>query len=85
MTDTTQMPDRRCFRYRLGEKRIFLNPESVPEGEGWVDSPAKVRAAPEKAPEASPVEVCDPPVAKSPPEKALTSEAPKRSSRKPRA
>lgn len=35
-------PDRRCWRYKLGEGRIFPDPESVPAGEGWVDSPAKV-------------------------------------------
>lgn len=38
--------DRRCFRYRVGESRLFNSPEEVPEGQGWVDSPAKVEAAP---------------------------------------
>lgn len=37
--------DRRCFRYRQGESRLFNSPEEVPEGEGWVDSPAKVEEA----------------------------------------
>ena len=40
-------PDRRCWRYRLDENgapdaRVFDQPDSVPEGEGWVDSPANV-------------------------------------------
>lgn len=40
------MTDTRCWRYRHGESRIFPSPEAVPEGEGWVDSPAKVVAPP---------------------------------------
>lgn len=38
--------DRRCWRYRKGEAQMFNSPDDVPEGEGWVDSPAKVEAEP---------------------------------------
>jgi len=34
--------DTRCWRYRDGEARIFASPDDVPNGRGWVDSPAKV-------------------------------------------
>lgn len=37
-------PDRRTWRYRQGESKIFHSPESVPEGQGWVDCPSKVAA-----------------------------------------
>lgn len=37
-------PDRRTWRYRQGESKIFHSPESVPEGQGWVDCPSKVGA-----------------------------------------
>lgn len=30
------------YMYRKGEARIFASPDDVPQGEGWVDSPAKV-------------------------------------------
>lgn len=42
--------DRRCWRYRPGEARIFATPDDVPQGEGWVDSPALVEAAPAPPP-----------------------------------
>ena len=80
MTDTTK-PDRRTFRYRLGEARIFENPESVPEGEGWVDSPAKVRPMPQ----IQPVEaVSASPVAPQPKIETPASDVPRRPGRKPR-
>jgi hypothetical protein len=28
--------------YRKGEAQLFASPEDVPQGEGWVDSPALV-------------------------------------------
>lgn len=40
------MSDRRCWRYRAGEAKIFTSPEEVPTGEGWVDSPALVVDSP---------------------------------------
>ena len=43
------------FRYRSDgeggggvEKQLFQHPDDVPEGAGWVDSPARVNDAPEK-------------------------------------
>lgn len=35
-------PDRRVWMYRQDEARIFENPESVPEGEGWVTHPSQI-------------------------------------------
>lgn len=75
------MGDRRTFRYRMGESRIFDSPESVPNGEGWVDSPAKVLPAPER----EPPEMIPAPLAPlAPPELPATGEAPGRPGRKPR-
>ena len=33
--------------YRKGEAQIFASPEDVPDGQGWVDSPALVEDTPE--------------------------------------
>lgn len=49
ITDFTK-PDRRCWRYRLDENgaldaRIFAQPDIVPDGEGWADSPADAAPA----------------------------------------
>ncbi len=84
MIEASETPDRRCWRYKLGESRVFLNPESVPEGEGWVDSPAKVRPVPEKPQIAPLVAISTPEVHPEPPAQTLTSESPRRSGRKSR-
>ena len=44
MSDLPQWP---AWRFRKGEARIFASPDDVPEGEGWVDSPALVTDEPE--------------------------------------
>lgn len=44
------MIDTRCWRYRAGEARIFASPDCVPEGQGWVDSPARIAQEPADAP-----------------------------------
>ncbi len=33
---------RKVWMYRRGESRLFDDYSEIPEGEGWVDSPAKV-------------------------------------------
>ena len=43
------------FMYRLGEdgeceKRLFDHPGDIPNGQRWVDSPARINDAPERAP-----------------------------------
>ncbi len=43
-------PNPRVCMYRLGESRIFEHKDDIPEGEGWVDSPAKVRPMPQIKP-----------------------------------
>lgn len=41
--DKPQSPrDTRVWMYRHKEAQIFPSPETVPEDDGWVDSPAKV-------------------------------------------
>jgi hypothetical protein len=42
--------DRRIWKYRKDEARLFSDPESVPAGQGWVDSPALVDV-PEEIPQ----------------------------------
>lgn len=34
------------WMYRKGEAKVFASPDQIPEGEGWVDSPALVEAEP---------------------------------------
>jgi hypothetical protein len=51
-------PDTRVFMYRLAgdgsvEARIFASPDDVPAGEGWADSPARVRPVQADAPAAA--------------------------------
>lgn len=74
--------ERPVFMYRPGESRIFRNPESIPEGEGWVDSPALVRPPAETAPEAPPVAVSPLRLVPTPEIQTPAGEAPKRKSRK---
>lgn len=38
------------YMYRKGEAKLFASPEDVPQGKGWVDSPAKIEAEPEAKP-----------------------------------
>ena len=69
------------FMYRLGESRKFANATCVPEGEGWVDSPAKVRPMPQ----IQPVEaVSVSPVVPQPKIETPASDAPRRPGRKPK-
>lgn len=73
---------RPIFMYRLGESKRFDNPESIPEGEGWVDSPAKVRPMPQIQP---PVSISAAPLAPQPEtETTQAGGAPRRPGRKPK-
>lgn len=72
---------RPVFMYRLGESKIFHNPESIPEGQGWFDSPAKVRPMPQIQP---PVSVSALPLAPQLKTETQASDAPRRPGRKPK-
>lgn len=73
--------DAPVFMYRLGESRKFANATCVPEGEGWVDSPAKVRPMPQ----IQPVEAVSGLEALPEPSKLpAASDSPRRPGRKPR-
>ncbi len=43
---SAQTDDRRVWKYRPGEAKLFDNPESVPDGEGWGDVPVEATAEP---------------------------------------
>lgn len=78
MSDETQQierPSLPTWRYRASkdsefEKRLFDHPDDVPDGEGWVDSPANIGSAP---PAPARLEAEEPEATETEPEPATTS------------